>query len=279
MSPGSQGFATIVSDIVLIIVVIFVLGVFRLAIKKLLDSLVATGRLAYSVRNVVLTIVNLFVVASILVVSTFIVVKEYWVIVAAVITGFVVVGFVMFFNIIRSYIIGVAIRATLKPTPHVIYLPQYGLKVEATSLHMHPQYVEIHDVHGNTYLIRNEHFFNAILVPSSVCIPVEVSVEYECVELDKCYLFIEKTVSSLENYTFTGTKREKKVQVGEISRTRTKLLVKLNPVSYPVRSLDLVKISREISEVVSNVAKESSLNVVLKDVVVSIPLTGIERFK
>ncbi|MEM3346262.1 MAG: hypothetical protein QXR36_02390, partial [Desulfurococcaceae archaeon] len=90
MSPGSQGFATIVSDIVLIIVVIFVLGVFRLAIKKLLDSLVATGRLAYSVRNVVLTIVNLFVVASILVVGTFIVVKEYWVTVAAVITGFVV---------------------------------------------------------------------------------------------------------------------------------------------------------------------------------------------
>lgn len=265
--------------ILLVVMVIAVLGVLRLAIKKLLDSLVVSGRLTPSIRNIVLTILNIFVVVSMLVVVTFIVVQEYWSVVAIVIVGLVVTCFTMFYNVIKSYLGGVALRVSTKTIPYTIYLPQHGLKIDATSLHINPQYAEIHDVHGNTYLIRNEHLINAILIPSFVNIPIEVLTEYECAEPSICFLFLEKLISSFENHVFTGMKKEKKVFINEVSRDHIRITLKLNPINYPVRSSDLIKISKEINEVINRTAMEHLPNVAVRNVVINIPLSGIEHFK
>lgn len=272
----AQETTTILHYVLLISAILIALGVLRLFIKKLLDSLVASGRLSPSVRSTTLTMINLFIALVAVVVSVYLIVGEYLYIVVATIACLIIISFAMFFGAIRSYLVGIALRTTMKSAPYIVYLPQHKVRVNAVSVRVDAQHVELNDVYGNTYYVRNEQFANAILAHSFVNIPIEITVEHECSNPNSCYLFVEKVVNNIETRVFTGMKKEKRVFINEISNNRSKLLIKLSPINYPVRPLDFTRISRELAESIYEAAKELEGHVVVKDVIVKSPSSGLE---
>lgn len=272
----TQEASTILQYVLTISAILIALGVLRLFVKKLLDSLVSSGRLSPSVRSVTLTTINLFIALVAVVVSVYLVIGEYLYIVVGAIICLVIIGFGMFSGVIRSYLIGIALRTTIKSAPYIVYLPQHKVRVNAVSLRVNAQHVELNDVYGNTYYLRNEQFANAILAHSFVNIPIEVSIEYECNTPGGHYLFVEKAISNIESRAFTGTKKEKKVFVSEISKSKTTLLMRLSPINYPIRPLDFARISKEIAESIYEVARDFAGELVIKDVVVKSPSSGLE---
>lgn len=132
---------------------------------------------------------------------------------------------------------------------------------------------------GIPYVVRYDVFNEAVLLQCPTSIPIEVTLKYECADQAKCYDFLSALVSVLEEYAFTDFKKEnRKVLVPEISSFAIKIVLRLSPLSSTIKTRDLIVVSKEIADLIRNIAAEPQFatNIALENIVIRTPTRGIE---
>ncbi|ADV65398.1 hypothetical protein [Desulfurococcus mucosus] len=251
-----------VESVGLFTVVIITIILIRIAVARLLDSLVSRGTISITLRDAAIRVIDVTLIVMAISVAVLVFIPQYW----GVLTVFVILGLIGVFFLIyplSSYMalaviqVGVPVRGKF----FEIQIPGYPRTIQGKITSTTPYHTVIEDVWGNHYYIPNMQLARSVLKPSTPRIALRILVELP--ERNGSRLMeVDNTVSkSIGDYRHPGFKDNKGLIMVEASDTRLQYIAVFYPISTSLREDAVKDLMREVLSLLSRALGDKARSV------------------